>query len=285
MIHVDVIEHCNFKCYFCAAKDITTPQFMDVDMFKRLVQESADLGVQELNLVPMKGEPFLHPHIYEMLDFATQHMKMVNIFSNATAINVHRLMKVNMSKVVLNISQYGRDPDEFCELTQVSVRLWEVFHDRLRELSAAGIPYTVFMRTRDYDFDYDDHRGANVTEFDGKSKCKYHHQPRVYPSGKVSFCLFIESETTGAESVMYSDISKDTVEHALTHPIRYKFYDSQKICTDFCQSHDRDCLNRVNMSTIKLIHLSKTKYEQSKTEVDEHYDQIYSDIVSARSVV
>lgn len=283
MIHIDVIEHCNFKCYFCAAKDITTPRFMDVDLFKRLVREASDMGVNELNMVPMKGEPFLHPNIYEMLDYASQFMKMVNIFSNATAIDVDKMRAVNMSKVVLNISQYGNTLDEFCELTQMAPRMWDIFHMRLRELSAAGIKHTIFIRTKDYDFDYDDHRGANVVEFDGSYKCKYHHQPRVYPNGDVAFCLFVESETSGAKSVMYGNIATASVADVLTHPIRYKFYESQQICKDFCQSHNRDCLNRVNMSTTKLIHISKQNYAINKQETDNKYADMYTDIVNARS--
>lgn len=283
MIHIDVIEHCNFRCYFCAAKDIETPRFMDVDLFKRLVREAAELGVDELNLVPMKGEPFLHPGIYEMLDYATKFMKMINIFSNATAINVDKLRNVNTSKVVLNISQYGNTPEEFCELTQVDRRMWDIFHTRLRELTTAGIKHTVFIRTKDYDFDYDDHRGSNVTKFDGSYKCKYHHQPRIYPNGDVSFCLFIESETQGAKTVLYDNITTSSVADVLTHPIRYKFYESQQICKDFCQSHNRDCLNRVNMSTVKLIHMAKQKYTNNQQEIDHQYANMYTDIVNARA--
>lgn len=285
MIHIDVIEHCNFSCYFCAAKDIITPRMMDPALFKKIVDESAECGVEELNLVPMKGEPFLHPGIYDMLDYATQHMKMLNIFSNATAINVDKLKRLNMAKITLNISQYGHTVEEFVELTKSSPRLWDIFHSRLSELKAAGVHHNVFVRTKDYDFDYDEHRGANVTPFNGISKCKYHHQPRVYPNGDVTFCLFIESETTGASSVMFGNANITHMRDILEHPIRYKFYDSQKICVDFCQSHDRDCLNRINMTTIRLIHSSKKKYQANPTTTDHQYDNIYDDIDKHRPSV
>lgn len=97
MIVVEILEYCNFKCYFCKAKDITEPKYMPLDLFKRIILEAKEMGITEIDLIPAKGEPFLHPDIYEMLDFLNTHMKHTIVFSNATAINVNKLKHVGMN--------------------------------------------------------------------------------------------------------------------------------------------------------------------------------------------
>jgi organic radical activating enzyme len=282
MIHIDIIEHCNFKCYFCAAKDLPESKFMDKDLFKRIIQEAAELGITEINMVPIRGEPFLHPHIYEMLDFAADYVKCIHLFTNATAINVKKLKTIRRSHLDLCISQYGYNSTEFVELTQTNERLYEIFHQRIQELTQNNIKHEIHVRTHDYDYDYDDHHARDIQPFDITRKCKYHHQPKIYVNGDITFCMFIESEVQGSKGVFYANLNTISLKDALHHPLRYKFYDSQTICSDFCQSYARNCHNAVDMSSLRSLLKAKESYLNAPAETDKAYDALYGEINDLR---
>jgi Radical SAM superfamily len=283
MIHIDILEHCNFKCFFCPARFNQEAIYMKPELFYSIIDQAVECGIEELSLVPLKGEPFLHPNIYEMLEYAACRMKAIRLFSNATAINVDKLRKIDISTVSLNISQYGNSEEEFTTLTQAAPRMWQVFQDRLQQLTKAGIIYHIEMRTLDYDFDYEDRVGDGATTFDPSVKCKYHHQPRIYANGDITFCIFLAGDHPTSKKIMYANLNTTTLADALTHPLRYKFFDSQSICTDFCQSHYRECYNRVNISTVKLIYTSKQRYAEQANTVDQQYDAIYDDVKNSHA--
>jgi molybdenum cofactor biosynthesis enzyme MoaA len=46
MLAIEILEFCNFRCYFCKAKDITQPKFMSLDLFKRIIIEAKELGIK-----------------------------------------------------------------------------------------------------------------------------------------------------------------------------------------------------------------------------------------------
>lgn len=278
MIHVDIIEHCNFKCWFCAAKDLPESKYMPVELFKRIIVEAAELGITEINMVPVRGEPFLHPHIYEMLDFAADYIKIIHLFTNATAINVSKLKSIRRSHLDLCVSQYGHTSAEFIDLTHTNDRMYKIFQQRLQDMTQNGIKYEIHIRTRDFDFDYDEHHARDIKPFDMSMKCKYHHQPKIYTNGDVTFCLFMESEATGSRGIFYANLHKVSLKEALEHPLRYKFYDSQTICNDFCQSYARDCHNKVDMSSLRLLLKAKENYSKSTTDTDEQYNTLYKEI-------
>lgn len=278
MIHIDILEHCNFRCFFCPARFNTEAVFMDPKLFYSIIDQSVECGIMELSLVPLKGEPFLHPNFYEMLDYASKRMTAVRVFSNATAINISKLKKVDLTTVSLYISQYGNSAEEFATLTQSAPRLWDTFQQRLRQLTMAGIAYEILMRGLDYDFDYEGHPGKDITTFNVAKKCKYHHQPRISPTGDITFCNFLASDHPNAKKAMYANLRDTPLKEALTHPLRYKFFDTQSICADFCHSHYRECYNRVNISTIKLIHMAKSRYVEASEATDQQYEVIYDDI-------
>lgn len=48
---------------------------MEVELFNRIVDEAVQLGITELVLTPPLGEAFLHPDIYDMLEYALPKMK------------------------------------------------------------------------------------------------------------------------------------------------------------------------------------------------------------------
>jgi MoaA/NifB/PqqE/SkfB family radical SAM enzyme len=276
MIVIEIIEYCNFKCYFCKAKDITEPKYMTLDLFKRIILEAKEIGITEIDLIPSKGEPFLHPDIYEMLSFLNEHMKYTIVFTNATAINVSKLSKIPMHNINLCVSYYGDTTEKFKELTSMNKNLFDIVHKRLREMDSHGINYKLERRDYGYEFNYS---GTKKTEkLDPKLKCHFHSMPKIMTNGDVVFCKFVKDNTPPNEKLAFDNLYKTSLREALTNPIRYKFYDSQSICINHCNSFSRTCYKE-SMINFKLMSESKKKYISNKEPIDEQYKEIEREIV------
>lgn len=276
MIVIDIIEYCNFKCYFCKAKDIVDPVYMSLDLFKRIILEAKDMGITEIDLIPSKGEPFLHPDIYEMLAFLNEHMKYTIVFTNATAINIKKLKKVPLTNIKLCVSYYGATPEKFKELTAMDKNLFDIVHRKLEEMNAYGIQYN--LERRDYGYEFN-HPGMTITEkFDTKLKCHFHSMPKILANGDVLFCKFVRDNTPAGDKVAFANLNNVSLKTALEDPIRYKFFDSQSICTNHCSSFSRTCYKE-SVSSFKIMAASKKQYMLNPVPVDAQYEEIEREII------
>jgi MoaA/NifB/PqqE/SkfB family radical SAM enzyme len=252
---------------------------MDVNLFKRIVLEAKELGITNLNLTPCKGEPFLHPDVYEMLEFANDNMREIMMFTNATAINIDKLKNIRRDNLRLCVSYYGSTIEKFNELTGMNQNLFDIFHRKLKQLTEANIQYQVFRRDDNYQFDYQDGPVINDEEFNTESKCKYHHEPKVFANGDVSFCMFAREEWPTAKSIYYTNLNNTTLKEALSDPIRYKFYDSQSMCASGCSGFSRDCYVKTTVSSIKLLAWSKRNYKETQETTDARYQVIEDEVI------
>jgi MoaA/NifB/PqqE/SkfB family radical SAM enzyme len=276
MIVIEILEYCNFKCYFCKAKDITDPKYMSLELFKKIVLEAKALGITEVDLIPAKGEPFLHPDIYEMLAFLNEHMKYTIVFTNATAINVNKLKDVPMNHIKLCVSYYGATPEKFKELTAMDKNLFDIVHKRIEQLDNSGITY--HLERRDYGYEFD-HPGTVKTDtMDPKVKCHFHSMPKIMANGDVMFCKFVKDNTPPNDKIAFANLNNVSLKEALEDPIRYKFFDSQSICINHCSSFSRTCYKE-SIISFKLMAASKKKYLANPDSVDQQYKEIEDETV------
>lgn len=271
MLVVEILEFCNFKCYFCKAKDIKNPTFMPLDLFKRIILEAKELGISEIDLIPAKGEPFLHPDIYEILDFVNEHMKRTVVFTNVTAVNVKKLKKTGLNNIELNVSYYGATPEKFKELTSMDKNLFDMVHKRLDELRDNGIRFNLERRDYGYEFSHPDTPPGET--LDPAIKCHFHSMPKILTNGDVVFCKFVKDNTPPNGKVAFANLYSATLKQALEDPIRYKFYDSQSICVNHCSSYSRQCYKET-LSSFKLMAASKIKYKSNPELIDQQYREI-----------
>ena len=276
MIVIEILEYCNFKCYFCKAKDITEPKYMSLELFKRIILEAKALGITEVDLIPAKGEPFLHPDIYEMLAFLNDHMKYTIVFTNATAINVAKLKNVPMNHIKLCVSYYGATPEKFKELTAMDKNLFDIVHKRLEQMDESGITYN--LERRDYGYEFD-HPGVVKTDtMDPKVKCHFHSMPKILANGDVMFCKFVKDNTPPNDKIAFANLNTVSLKEALEDPIRYKFFDSQSICINHCSSFSRTCYKE-SIISFKLMAASKKNYTANPAPVDKQYQEIEDETV------
>jgi MoaA/NifB/PqqE/SkfB family radical SAM enzyme len=275
MLAIEIIEGCNFKCYFCTAKDVPSPVYMDFDLFKKIVLQAKKIGIKKLNLTPCKGEPFMHPNIYEILQFANEHMEESLLFSNATAINVKKLKSVKLNNIRLCISQYGKTIEDFIHLTKTNKSLYDIFQRRLQELKSEKIPYEIHMRDVDYQFDFVGNQNNVIDVKKIDKKCKYHHEPKVFVNGDVTFCIFAREEILNNKKIFFANVNELPLKDILEHPLRFKFYDSQSLCFNHnCTSYDKNCYVKHSLLSIKLLSQSKKNYILNKEFIDSEYMKI-----------
>lgn len=272
MISIEIIEGCNFKCYFCAAKDIDKYKFMDLDIFKRAVLEAKEIGIKTVDMIPSRGDPFIHPNIYEMLDFINEHMEEILIFTNATPVNVKKLKKVNLSRTIFSISLYGKTEERFIELTETDSVMFEKFNKRLKELDKAGIKYNIERRDKGYTFDV---HQTTKRDFNASQKCKFHHIPKILVDGDVTFCRTAWS----ANGLAIGNLHDRSLNDLLTDPLRYKFMDSQSICEHACDSYEINCNTKQTFAAMKTMALSKVRYVQDDINVDKQYKRLEDEII------
>lgn len=249
---------------------------MPIDLFKRIILEAKEMGITNIDLIPSKGEPFLHPDIYEMLAFLNEHMKYTIVFTNTTAINIQKLKTVPMNNINLCVSYYGATPEKFKELTHMDKNLFDIVHLKLADLDANGINYN--LERRDYGYKFS-HPGMILTkDFDPKLKCHFHTMPKILANGDVLFCKFVKDNIASGDKVAFTNLNNVSLKTALEDPIRYKFFDSQSICINHCSSFSRSCYKE-SLNDFKIMAASKKNYTINSAPVDAQYAEIERDIV------
>jgi radical SAM protein with 4Fe4S-binding SPASM domain len=95
---IDIINVCNLKCVMCPqAHGLSRPSaVMDMDLFKRIVDQVCGNG--PLLKLYLSGEPLMHKHLIEMIDYAGKSGCKTMIHTNAT------LLTEEMSRKLLATS-------------------------------------------------------------------------------------------------------------------------------------------------------------------------------------
>lgn len=110
---VEPTNACNLKCAYCGNKDMLRARtFLDVGLYRRLLDEMVELGVPRITLHTV-GEPTLHPRIGEMLRMATERRRVVTISTNGTLIGREALAReiVAAGPEILNFSLDAGDAE------------------------------------------------------------------------------------------------------------------------------------------------------------------------------
>ena len=77
-IGVDLTEVCNRRCPTCFASH--TPRNMMLEVFQRIVDQGVEMGFSEFYI--LGGEPTLHPHIFECLQYTQGKFDLVILVTN-----------------------------------------------------------------------------------------------------------------------------------------------------------------------------------------------------------
>jgi sulfatase maturation enzyme AslB (radical SAM superfamily) len=104
---------CNMSCRYCVAmlpRGVMRPR-LELSTFRRLVDQAKELGFRHLGLTG--GEPFMHPGIVDMVDFAASRIDTV-VLTNASFVTpglLGDLARVDRSRLTLQVSLDSAEPD------------------------------------------------------------------------------------------------------------------------------------------------------------------------------
>jgi len=82
-VNVEPTNLCNFRCKVCSLDGSGEKGFMEMGLFRRIIDEAKQIGVHEIAHF-LGGEPLLHPEITEMVDYVKQKGLRNYVHSNAS---------------------------------------------------------------------------------------------------------------------------------------------------------------------------------------------------------
>lgn len=127
-VKIELTGKCNFRCSFCAhAKNIRDVQHMDYDLFKRLLLEMREAGVEEIGLFYL-GESFLCEWLPEAIRFAKQEAKFPYVFlttngSLSTPSKMEECFRAGLDS--LKFSMNWSDKEQFESIANVKGKLFD----------------------------------------------------------------------------------------------------------------------------------------------------------------
>lgn len=115
-VSFETTRQCNLRCKHCYANaSMNLEDELTLEEIKALIDQLADIGV--LSFIFTGGEPLLHPHIFELIEYARKKPLSVFLFTNGTLLTPEIVEKLKELQVLrVNISIDGSDEkthDEF----------------------------------------------------------------------------------------------------------------------------------------------------------------------------
>ncbi|MBW1742047.1 MAG: radical SAM protein, partial [Deltaproteobacteria bacterium] len=121
-ITVDVTRRCNLRCegcrYHSPAVDMPSPgnkEILDtsLNMFQDVCDELRTMGTRSMILIG-EGEPFLHPHLFDLISAAKSVGLHVTLFTNGTMLDKASVKLLVDSRLdILKVSCWASSSDEY----------------------------------------------------------------------------------------------------------------------------------------------------------------------------
>jgi radical SAM protein with 4Fe4S-binding SPASM domain len=127
LVEIFPIYHCNFKCKYCIYSTpikergfISSKRLMDLDLYKKCIDDISKFPqkIKVLRFAGM-GEPLLHPHIVEMVDYANKKgiTEKIEILTNASKLDYKMsddLIRAGLGR--LYVSLQGLTSEKYLEV-------------------------------------------------------------------------------------------------------------------------------------------------------------------------
>jgi len=131
-VQIEPTNVCNLRCTTCPGSRTSSGRgYMDMDLFQSIVTEASDIGVQRIHLF-LRGEPTLHPKIFEMIAFIKSKGLSLHLTTNGTTLVPERsaeLLRTGVNSAdQLTISILGHSKESH-EATMVGVDHDSVVHN------------------------------------------------------------------------------------------------------------------------------------------------------------
>lgn len=151
MIDMEITNHCNLDCIFCSRQLMSRKQgVMDFGVFTKIIDEVAPYGTGIR--ISGWGEPFLHPRVVEMAEYAHAKEVTVQVTTNATIMSEERAERIVRSGLdELRFSMQGLNKHHYEEM-RLRGRFEQFVHNvklvhAVRERLGARTPFLTMQTT------------------------------------------------------------------------------------------------------------------------------------------
>jgi radical SAM protein with 4Fe4S-binding SPASM domain len=94
-LFLELTNKCNFHCEFCPSDSQSRAiGFMELNLAKRMIDETADKGLATQILLHLMGEPTLHPKLTEILGHAAGRQLKTELVTNGSALVAKTIPKI-----------------------------------------------------------------------------------------------------------------------------------------------------------------------------------------------
>lgn len=111
-IDIELTNSCNFKCSFCPYIDMERQKgMMSITLVKKLINEISEKKLSERVGMSQMGEPFLHPEIIDIVNYATERGINLHVITNGSLLSDKNLIGVMRGGLKSLLISY-HTPDE-----------------------------------------------------------------------------------------------------------------------------------------------------------------------------
>lgn len=138
---IEVCKQCNLRCVHCyneSAPDRT--EMMQMRDFMTVCERLSEYGIDRIQLIG--GEPFCHPEICAMLEYAAAHFRRVEVFTNGTLLNEECCRFLQAHGIRTALSVYSYLPEMHDRVTQCAGSYAKTLR-AIEELNRCGAEYRV----------------------------------------------------------------------------------------------------------------------------------------------
>ena len=127
VVCLEIIGKCGLNCAHCSSNSsIENNDYLSLDQIKKVIVETSELGYNELSL--SGGDPFLHPHLIDLISYAKEHNFYVIAYSSGNILDGNKLVpisknffkkidKAGLDKIVFSIHGLSKQIHE--QITQI----------------------------------------------------------------------------------------------------------------------------------------------------------------------
>lgn len=113
VLQIETTNYCTNACSFCPHEKICNKGFMDFELFKSLVDQGKEMGVEKIAPF-LNGEPFMDPNYFEKLKYVREVMPNVwlEIFTNGSILDdekIDQLALLNVNFINVSVNAASKD--------------------------------------------------------------------------------------------------------------------------------------------------------------------------------
>lgn len=109
-IELELSRSCNLRCIYCyASSGIPLEDELTLEEISAVVDQAVDLGARKI-IVLGGGEPFLYPHLFEVIDYILSKKVETDVFTNCTMMSEESARKLYERGVGVVVKQNSRTP-------------------------------------------------------------------------------------------------------------------------------------------------------------------------------